>query len=383
MKSLIEKLKSVNILRLIRDTYFWQRMSVFLVWTLVFYLVFWRFVSATNPLFMFWVLGMLALFLWAAFGVFRRPKAHFEDKKPMKSIWKRSIAFILGISLAFPLTVLVGSSAALAVKPYSSLEIAQQKAEAKAEAKAELVRLAAEKAQKEAEAKAAADKAAADKAAQEERTRQEMLRKKAEEKEAAAKAAKEAAERAAQEEQAKLDAEKAEAARVAEQKQKDAQNATNNAKAKREAEAAKVAEQKLKDRQASIDNAKAKKEAEKKRLRELKSSKPLVFAVESCGAAVFGGTGIEDYAQASQEGSTMFLTTGSGDDFIGLMVLNCVADALSFSAPLRASINRTNALMGTKTWTENKREYEWSFHPAVGLNMSVIRQKDCFLGFCN
>ena len=357
MKNFMEKLRSINIVRLVRDTYFWQRLSVFLAWTFVFYLIFWRFVSATNPLFVFWILGLLVLFGWTALGVFRRPKAHFEDKKPMKPIWKRFIAFALGISLAFPLTVLVGSSAALAVKPYSQAEIAQQKAEAAAEAKAEAVRRAAEKAQKEAEAKAAADKAAADKAAEQERVRKEAIQKQAEAKEAEAKAAREAEEKAAQDEQARIDAEKA--------------------------EANKSAAEKLKERQEALDRAKAKKQEEKKRLNDLKNSKPLVYAVEYCEATVLSGYPIDEYAQASEEGSTMFLTTNSDEDIFGMMVLNCVADALDFSTPLRNSINRTNALMGTKTWTENKREYEWSYHPQVGLNMSIIRQKDCFLGFCN
>jgi len=266
------------------------------------------------------IIVMLILMGWTFFGMFRKVSASKPNKKKMRPVWQRIIAGVLLAPLAFLTAVGSGAAIGLAIKPYSAQELAEQEAVAAAEERAEAVRVAAEKQKKAEEAKQAEDKAEADRLA-------EIERKKSEE-----------------------------TKRIAEANQKEAE--------------AKLAA----DKEA---------EAEIEKVRELKGSNPLLYAAQYCGLSLWGSIdGASEYVTASEDGSTLFLTTKSGDDIIGEMVLICVAEALEFSAPFVASVERTNALAGTKTWEENKLSYEWSYHPSVGLNMSVIRKKDCFLGIC-
>jgi hypothetical protein len=305
--------REFNVVRFVRDTYFWQRAAIFLSWIFIFYLVLWRFVSPKNPIFSLGVLLVLVLFVWTLLGVFRSPKQPLGDRKPMRPIWQRGLVATFALPLAFVVVVGVSTNVALAIKPYSASELAEQAAEEKAEK----IREAAEAAKAAAEKEAAEDKAAADAAASADKAKREEAKKAAEE-------------------------------------------AANESSSEGEAY-----------------------EARGREIAGLKDSRPLEYAVKYCGWRYFPQGDISEYAQVSDDGLSMFLTTLSGDDIFGSLALNCVAEALDFSQPLRSSIEQTNALMGTKTWVENKRSYEWSYHPEVGLNMSILREKECFLVFCN
>lgn len=266
------------------------------------------------------IIVMLILMGWTFFGMFRKVSASKPNKKKMRPVWQRIIAGVLLAPLAFVTAVGTGAAIGLAIKPYSAQELAEREAVAAAEARAEVIRVAAEKKQKAEEAKRAEDKAEADRLAEEERKKSEETK------------------------------------RVAEEN-------------KKQAEAELALDEDL--------------EAEIRKVEELKGSNPLVYAAQYCGLTLWGSAyGASEYVLASDDGSTLFMTTKSAEDIVGEMVLICVSDALEFSGPLRASISSTNALAGTKTFEENKLSYEWSYHPSVGLNMSVIRKKDCFLGFC-
>lgn len=268
----------------------------------------------------FTIIVMLILMGWTFFGIFRKVSASNPNKKKMRPVWQRIIAGALLAPLAFISAVGSGAAIGLAIKPYSAQELAEQEAVAAAEARAEVIRVAAEKKQKEEEAKRAEDKAEADRLAEEERKKTEETKR--------------------------------------------------------------VAEENKKQTEAEIASDKETETAISK-VKELKVSNPLLYAAQYCGLTLWGSVyGASEYVIASDDGSTLFLTTKSAEDIVGEMVLICVSDALEFSGPLRASISSTNSLAGTKTFEENKMNYEWSYHPSVGLNMSVIRKKDCFLGIC-
>lgn len=169
-------------------------------------------------------------------------------------------------------------------------------------------------------------------------------------------------------------------ARKAAEEAKKASEAATEAQAKATADANAISAQ-----QAAAEKAAAEQDAaEQKRLADLKSSKPILYAAEYCQLMASRiGMSSSPYLTVDKTGSTLFLTTKSSSDNRGAFMFACVSKALSLSAPLLSSISSTNALAGTKSWTENNMDFEWSFHPNSGLNMSVIRKPSCFLFVCN
>lgn len=144
--------------------------------------------------------------------------------------------------------------------------------------------------------------------------------------------------------------------------------------AKVEAEAAAKAQSELEQAQIDEINAKA------QELEKLKASSPLAYAYDSC---VLDGYIYEGYVTIADDGSSLFITTLSGEDVYGIVSFTCIAEKLAMSAPLLSSIESTNSLAGTKTWNENGLDYQWSYHPSTGLNVAIIREKSCFLWVCN
>jgi hypothetical protein len=176
----------------------------------------------------------------------------------------------------------------------------------------------------------------------------------------------------------KLEAEQRLAADKAteELRQKEEQEARDKAAAEAKAKSEAAAEAKSELEQAQVDelNARA------FELEKIKVSSPLTFAYETC---VLGGFIYEGYVTIADDGSSLFVTTLSGDDVYGIVSFTCLAENLEMSAPLLSSIESTNSLAGTKTWNENGLDYQWSYHPSTGLNVSILREQSCFLWVCN
>lgn len=132
--------------------------------------------------------------------------------------------------------------------------------------------------------------------------------------------------------------------------------------AKAEAEAQKQKEDEQK--RAEADAAKA--EADRiKALEELQKSDPLKYTAEVCLA------GEENpYLQVDLKDRSFFINSGSSSDTKGEVMLACVMTAMDFSSPFISSIGATNALAGTKTWSEKGFDYQWSYHPDSGVSLS-------------
>jgi hypothetical protein len=329
MKNLKDQAKHV-----IRNAYFWQRLTVLAVLSFTF-AMFIRIAPIGVTLIVFFAAILSGIWLVAA--MFRRQDSTVLGTKPMKRWWVRLIALA---TLAPVLTLsgmVFGVTAGEIIKPYSAAELAENKARAEAEALREEQRKAAEEARKEEQAKIDADRVAAEKAAAEEQAKRD------------------AAEKAAAEEQAKRDA--AEKAAAEEQAAAEA----SNDQAVEQVE--------------TVDWA---------RINKLKDSAPLLYATEYCGQTLLLlGVSVYDYVAPSEDGTALFLTTQSGYSVDGNMVYACISDKLQFSPALKANINTTTALAGTKSWTENRMDLQWTYHPDNGLNMSIVREKECFLIFCN
>ena len=158
------------------------------------------------------------------------------------------------------------------------------------------------------------------------------------------------------------DQELAKQAERAAQAQADAKKKAIEDAAKAEAEAQKQKEDEQK--RAEADAAKA--EADKiKALEELQKSDPLKYTAEICRAG-------EDnsYLEVDLKDRSFFINSGSSSDTKGEVMLACVMTAMDFSSPLISSIGSTNALAGTKTWSEKGFNYQWSYHPDSGVSLS-------------
>jgi hypothetical protein len=332
------------------SVYFWQRL---LLTTALLFLVGILSRFASNPVAgIFTTLvffGAVISALWSLLSVFQKDDAWTRRKKPPRPIW---IRIVVAVSLAPILLsggLAFGFGTGLAIQPYSTAEIAENEARAEAERVREEAREAAEEARKEAEAQLEADRAAAEKALKEERERRE----------AAEKAAAEEAQKAQREQEA------------------------------REA----AAEKEARDQQEKLDAEEgAASEAEKRqaeqyeRLRKLKDSDPLLHAREYCDTTlrlIRSDFRVHQYISTSNDGSSFFLTTRSAQDPNGALAYACVRQTLGFSDVLISSIGTTTALSGTRTWSENGMDLQWTYHPTNGLNLSIVGERECFLFFCS
>ena len=146
------------------------------------------------------------------------------------------------------------------------------------------------------------------------------------------------------------------------QAQADAKKKAIEDAAKAEAEAQKQKEDEQK--RATADAAKA--EADRiQALEELQKSDPLKYTAEVCRAG-------EDnpYLEVDLKDRSLFINSGSSSDTKGEVMLACVMTAMDFSSPFISSIGSTNALAGTKTWSEKGFDYQWSYHPDSGVSLS-------------
>jgi hypothetical protein len=176
-----------------------------------------------------------------------------------------------------------------------------------------------------------------------------------------------AAEEAQKEEQAKIDADKAAAEKAAAEDQ-----------AKRDA-AQQAATEATQGQEVQQPQG-----VDWERINKLKDSAPLLYATEFCGQTLLLlDVSIYDFVSTSDDGTALFLSTKSGYNVDGNMVYSCVSDQLGFSQALQANVNTTTALAGTKTWSENRMDFQWTYHPDNGINMSILREKECFLIFCS
>ena len=48
---------------------------------------------------------------------------------------------------------------------------------------------------------------------------------------------------------------------------------------------------------------------------------------------------------------------------------------MGFSEPLKQAIASTNAMQGTRTWSERGMNFSWAYHPDNGLNLSIQVQE--------
>lgn len=347
MKNFLGKAKDV-----ISKAYFWQRLVIFLALLFAFGLT--TRIEPFGITLVFFLAAILST-LWLFAQLFRRKNSPVLGKKPMKSWWVRLIAIatiapILGMS-----SLAIGVGAGLAINPFSVQEIAENEARAEAALQREQQRKAAEELRKAEQAKFEADKAAAEKAAAEDQAKRK------------------AAEKAAAEEQAKREAEK----KAADEKAKAEQKAADE-KAKAESEKKETTE--ATDNQDSGQDS----TVDWARINKLKDSAPLLYATEFCGQTLLLlGVSIYDFVSPSDEGTALFISTKSGYNVDGNMVYSCISDQLRFSQALRANVGTTTALAGTKTWSENRMDFQWTYHPKNGINMSIIRERECFLIFCN
>jgi hypothetical protein len=175
------------------------------------------------------------------------------------------------------------------------------------------------------------------------------------------------AEKAQKEEQAKIDADKAAADKAAAEDQ-----------AKRDA-AQKAANEATQGQDVQQPTG-----VDWDSINKLKDSAPLLYATEFCGQTLLLlDVSIYDFVSTSDDGTALFLSTKSGYSVDGNMAYSCISDQLKFSQALRANVGTTTALAGTKTWSENRMDFQWTYHPNNGINMSIIREKECFLIFCN
>ncbi|MEN9970148.1 MAG: hypothetical protein RLZZ229_356 [Actinomycetota bacterium] len=278
----------------------------------------------------------LASAVWLVAALLKKRDSAVIGKKPMRPWWIRLIAMVTIVPLLLMTSLLIGTGVGLAIKPYSKSEIAENKARAEAEIRQEKLRAAAEKAQREEQAKLDADKAAAEKDAADEQRKRD-------------------------------DAEKA--ANAA------AEAARNKRDSKSESGGSSSASELLPDPFLS---------AELDKIEKYKGSAPLLYATGYCLATLRGSKiNVYDYVSNSSDGTSLFLSTKSGYDVKGTMVYNCLKLQLSFSAALISNIEHTTALAGTQTWSENRMDLQWTYHPSNGINMSIIREKQCFLFLCN
>ena len=358
MKNFLGKAKDV-----ISKAYFWQRLAIFLALLFAFGLT--TRIEPFGITLVFFLAAILSA-LWLLAQLFRRKNSPVLGKKPMKSWWVRLIAIatiapILGMS-----SLAIGVGAGLAINPFSAQEIAENEARAEAELQREQQRKAAEELRKSEQAKFEADKAAAEKAAAEEQAKRDAARKAAAEEQAK----RDAARKAAAEEQAKRDAEKKAAAEAA--KKAAAEKAKEESEKTEEPE---PADNQVSDQGPTVDWD---------RINKFKDSAPLLYATEFCGETLkLLDVGIYNFVSTSKDGTAIFISTKSGYSVEGNMVYECISDKLNFSNALQANVNTTNALAGTKTWSENRMDFQWTYHPNNGINMSIVREKECFLIFCN
>jgi hypothetical protein len=336
MKIFFERAKHI-----ISNAYFWQRLLVFLALAFAFGLT-----TRIEPfgIALLFFLATILSALWLVAELFRKKNSPVLGERPMKSWWVRLIAIATIAPLIGFSGLAIGVTASLAINPFSVEEIAAIEAREEAELKREQERKAAEELRKAEKAKFDADKAAAGKAAAEEQAKRE------------------AAEKAAAEEQAKREAEKkaADERAKAESEKKETTEATDNQDTAQDS---------------TVDWA---------RINKLKDSAPLLYATEFCGQTLLLlGVSIYDFVSPSDEGTALFISTKSGYNVDGNMVYSCISDQLNFSQALRANVGTTTALAGTKTWSENRMDFQWTYHPNNGINMSIIRERECFLIFCN
>jgi hypothetical protein len=394
MKNLLGKAKHV-----ISKAYFWQRLVIFLALLFAFGLT--TRIESFGITLLFFLAAILSA-LWLVAQLFRRKNLPVLGKKPMKPWWVRLIAIATIAPLLGMSSLAIGVTAGLAINPFSAQEIAENEARAEAELQREQQRKAAEELRKAEQAKFDADKAAAEKAAAEEQAKRDAARKAAAEEQAK----REAAKKAAAEEQAKREAAKKAAADAA-RKAAAEEQAKREAAKKAAADAAKKAaagEQAKREAEKKAAAEKAKEESEKTeepepadnqvtdqeptvdwdRINKLQRSAPLLYATEFCGETLkLLDVGIYNFVSASKDGTAIFISTKSGYSVEGNMVYECISDKLNFSNALQANVNTTNALAGTKTWSENRMDFQWTYHPNNGINMSIVREKECFLIFCN
>lgn len=334
MKQFVEKAKHI-----IRTAYFWQRLLAVLVLLFAFGILI---RTAPFGITLLFFLAAIGSVLWLVIALFRRKNSPVLGNKPMKSWWVRLIAIMTIAPLLGMSSLALGVTSGLAINPYSAEEIAENEARAEAERKREQERKAAEELRKAEQAKLEADKAAAEEAAAEEQAKRE------------------AAKKAAAEEQAKREAEKIAAAEKAKQNSNDS---------------AQTNESQDPTQESTVDW---------QRIDRLKDSAPLLYATEFCAETLkLLDVGIYNFVSTSEDGTAIFISTQSGYSVEGNMVYACISDKLNFSAALQANVNTTTALAGTKTWSENRMDFQWTYHPNNGINMSIIREKECFLVFCS
>ncbi len=157
-----------------------------------------------------------------------------------------------------------------------------------------------------------------------------------------------------------------EAREKAEEEAEAAQKAKEKAAA--EAEAKKKAEERAAQEKAEAEERAAQEEAEAQvEYLESLRKKPLRYAQHVCSEAY---PATSRYFRISRDDSA-FLSTGNSEDEDGLKVLGCVNFALGWSSALQGSVSSTSALAGTRTWSENGLDYQWTYHPDHGLNMSI------------
>jgi hypothetical protein len=121
------------------------------------------------------------------------------------------------------------------------------------------------------------------------------------------------------------------------------------------------------DQRATQEAAEAAEAAARERadLEALRTTDPLEYMTVACE-----GDRTSRYLEVDLEGKAFFVSSGSSTDPDGRAMVVCIESAMDFSSPLRASIAATNALAGTKTWSENGFDYQWTYHPDAGLNLS-------------
>ena len=298
----------------LKAAYFWQRLLVLVVASFLFGIS-----IRLEPRVTAIVLMLVSVLsgLWLVASVFKKKNSPVLGTKPMKPWWVRLIALVTIAPILWISSVGIGSNAALAIKPYTAAEIAENEAREKVELQREEERRAAEKRQQEEQAKLDADKEAAEKAAAEDQ------------------AEREAAENSAREET-------------------ESQNIQQNSG------------------------------ADWDKINKLKNSAPLLYATEFCNQTlILLDVNIYDYVSASDDGTSLFISTQSQNNRGGNLTYACMSDQLDFSNTLEANVGSTSALSGTKTWAENRMDFQWTYHPSNGINMSIVREKECFLLFCN